>query len=147
MQSTVWLDYSTVADRIAEFRAKVSVSESGCWVWPTRIAPSGYGRIYHAGRDYLAHRVFYAAANGSAPVGLDIDHLCRNRRCVNPAHLEAVTRKVNLNRGLGTGPRKDSCVHGHSLADAYKDKRGGRKCRTCTMTRAAEQRARAKGIA
>ena len=135
------LDYIDVATRIVEFREKVALTETGCWEWPTRIAPNGYGRIYHAGRDYYAHRVFYTAEHGPVEPTLDIDHLCRNRRCVNPAHLEAVTRKVNLNRGAGTGPRKTHCIRGHSLADAYEDKRGGRQCRTCTMQRAAEKRA------
>lgn len=134
-------DYREAAARIIEYREKVIVGLGGCWNWPTRIAKNGYGRISHGNRDYLAHRVFYTAYKGLPDADLDIDHLCRNRRCVNPDHLEAVTRKVNLNRGLGTGPRKTHCVHGHSLEDAYQDKRGGRQCRTCTMNRAAEARA------
>ena len=74
----------------------------GCWIWRGRIAPNGYGRL---GSKY-AHRVMYELHVGPIPTGLDVDHLCRVRHCVNPRHLEPVTRSENLRRGKsGEAPK------------------------------------------
>lgn len=138
-------DYNEVRDRIIEFREKVTVVD-GCWKWGGKISRQrGYGYIYHRGREYVAHRVFYVALVGEVPPGLDLDHLCRNRWCVNPSHLEPVTRQVNLLRGRNRNREKTHCPVGHTLADAYIDGRGGRSCRACTLRRAAEARARRGG--
>jgi hypothetical protein len=135
-------DYVDVATRLAEFREKTEVTADGCWRWLGKVNKQrGYGYIYHAGREYVAHRVFYTALVGPPPAGLDLDHLCRNRWCVNPEHLEAVTRRVNLQRGVAARPKKTHCVVGHSLHDAYVDARGGRSCRPCTKARSAAVRA------
>lgn len=78
-----------------------------CWVWQLSITPNGYGQ--HAkpgGRGTTsAHRVYYEQERGPVPAGLDLDHLCRVRACVNPDHLEPVTRSENLRRGLGNGKK------------------------------------------
>lgn len=74
--------------------AMYAVNDNGCWVWTGRIE-NGYGRI----GARLAHRVFYVRANRSIPKGLELDHLCRERACVNPAHLEPVQKTVNIRRG------------------------------------------------
>lgn len=71
---------------------------TGCHVWK-RATANGYGRMFHNGRLRPAHRVFWEAVNGSIPTGKCLDHLCRNRRCVNPAHLEVVTQEENVHRG------------------------------------------------
>lgn len=70
-----------------------------CWVW-TAATTEGYGRFHLTGRTLvLAHRFSYETTVGPVPDGLDLDHVCRRRICINPAHLEPVTRQINLLRG------------------------------------------------
>lgn len=76
--------------------------ETGCWEWQKTLGSNGYGQAWHKHGKVAAHRLFYERYVGPIPDGLEIDHLCRNRKCVNPAHLEAVPRVVNLRRGSGT---------------------------------------------
>ena len=71
--------------------------ENGCWLWTGRVNKStGYGEQ----ANDLAHRLFYESLVGEIPAGLELDHLCRVHRCVNPSHLEAVTHRVNVLRGV-----------------------------------------------
>jgi len=70
-----------------------------CWTWSGGLRADGYGRFTFNGHRSMAHRFAYEMAKGPIPLGLDIDHLCRVRHCVNPHHLEAVTRRENLLRG------------------------------------------------
>ena|SRR5579885_311897 len=79
-------------------REKIAVNEDGCWLW-TGALSEGYGRQRVRDFVYLAHRLVYELLVEPIPEGFDIDHLCRVRRCVNPAHLEPVTRAENLRRG------------------------------------------------
>lgn len=81
-----------------------TVTDSGCWEWH-KIAADGYGRLYRDGKTRLAHRESYELHRGPIPTGLHIDHLCRNKGCVNPDHLEAVTLVENVMRGDGIGVR------------------------------------------
>lgn len=83
-----------------------NILENGCWEWTATVNVNGYGSTQLGGRKgkrVYAHRLSYEAYKGSIPEGLDLDHLCRNRKCVNPDHLEAVSRKINAHRG--DGPR------------------------------------------
>lgn len=74
------------------------VDEKGCWRWTGRHTTLGYGQLHVGGRDYLAHRLMYERDRGPIPSGLELDHLCRVRDCVNPAHLEAVSHAENIRR-------------------------------------------------
>jgi hypothetical protein len=103
----------------------------GCWPFTGTIALNGYGQLRIRQQLYLAHRVSFELAKGPVPAGLELDHLCRNRRCINPAHLEAVTTRENVMRGLVGG--RIACVNGHPYdqANTYRSPAGKRKCRTC----------------
>lgn len=86
-----------VADRLDKGR---QVDERGCWNWSGSHTPKGYGRISVSGKAAYTHRESYQLHVGPIPAGLHIDHLCRNRGCFNPDHLEAVTPGENIRRGL-----------------------------------------------
>jgi hypothetical protein len=73
-----------------------------CLIWPGGCTSDGYGETFVNGRVVYVHRIAYEGAFGPIPDGFEIDHLCRNRACCNPAHLEAVTRAVNTRRGKNT---------------------------------------------
>jgi len=118
-----------------------------CWVWTGTLSWQGYGHILIEGRMRRAHRVAYEMLIGPAPDGLDLDHLCRVRHCVNPAHLEAVTHQVNMLRGdtwAAANAAKTHCVHGHEFTEenTYITPQGGRSCRTCRRKRLVELRKR-----
>ena len=72
---------------------------TGCWVWQRAIKPEGYGYLNYQGKTTYAHRLFYERSRGPIEPGMDIDHLCRNRACVNPDHMEVVPRAINAQRG------------------------------------------------
>ena len=122
------------------FDEKVLPTPSGCWEWAGWHNHKGYGMFWFEGRDQPAHRVSYTLSVGEIPAGLDLDHLCRNRGCVNPAHLEPVTRGENLLRGDTFNARnaaKTECPKGHPYDDknTYTTRKGGRSCRTCHRER------------
>lgn len=110
--------------------------ETGCWEWQNATTV-GYGRLKFRGRLDMAHRVSYLLFVDDLVDGLVIDHLCSNRKCVNPAHLEQVTYGENARRAL----QLEYCHRGHPLADAYHQPRGGRACRECRRMRAVARRA------
>jgi len=111
---------------------------SGCWLW-TGYLTRGYGQFNIDGQMHRAHRLAYERLVGPIPESLDIDHICRIRNCVNPEHLEPVTRAENIRRGTtgqATGQRnqaKTHCTRGHPYSgdNLYTHPAGGRKCRAC----------------
>lgn len=116
------------------FWHRVNLTDS-CWLW-TGHAAGSYGRIRVDGVRVQAHRYAYAVIAGrSIPDGLQLDHLCRNRLCVNPDHLEPVTNRENCLRGISRPAlqaRQTECIHGHPLAgDNLRIRRGMRECVTC----------------
>ena len=117
------------------FWEKVDKSES-CWLWTGGLVKGGYGQYNLEGRCRQAHRLAYELAVGPIPDGLVIDHLCKNPRCVNPEHLEPVTRGENVLRGVGPtaeNARKSECKRGHPLTpeNLAPSKQGWRVCRAC----------------
>jgi hypothetical protein len=116
------------------FMAKVVLDENGCLVWTAQKTPAGYGRFQARSKNWLAHRWIYEQLVGPIPEGLTLDHLCRNRSCVNVEHLEAVTLRENCSRGEKA--RRTHCPHGHEYtpANTIWNKRGDlrhRECRRC----------------
>lgn len=92
---------------------------TGCRLWLGELNWDGYPRMYLAGKKVRVHRVAYELERGPIPEGLQLDHLCRVRSCINPAHLEPVTLKENLLRGVGFPARnvnKTVCLRGHPLS-------------------------------
>ena len=102
------------------FWSKVEPDESGCWLWAAGKDRDGYGGFRMGSGNTRAHRTAYQHLVGEIAAGLVIDHLCRVRSCVNPAHLEPVANKVNVLRGVGpcaVNAQKTHCIHGHELTD------------------------------
>lgn len=111
-----------------------------CWWWTATLSTGGYGQFWDGSRLIQAHRWSYEFFIGPILDGLQLDHLCRVRNCVNPSHLEPVTQKENLARGespSARGARKTHCPHGHEYAgyNLHISPRGGRLCRACNRAR------------
>ena len=123
---------------------------NGCWPWMGSVRKNGYGQIFPRdglGRLHYAHRMAYELSKESIPKGLVIDHLCRVRKCCNPAHLRVVTQRVNLLNGKtlqAANAARTECLRGHpfSKQNTYVDSLGKRCCRVCR--RAALRRFRAR---
>lgn len=119
-----------------------------CWLWTGAKNAGGYGIFTSGGKSGAAHKWLYQKEIGVVTAGLDLDHLCRVRHCVNLAHLEPVTRRENIMRGIGptlSGQRqraKTHCAHGHAFnnSNTYICKNGARKCNECHRIREEKRR-------
>jgi hypothetical protein len=140
-----------VIERMAKFIDASGPGWNGkgpCWNW-LGCKVQGYGRTAFKGGTERAHRVTYEVFVGPIPDGLFVDHLCANRACCNPDHLEAVTNHVNVLRGrAGWNMRcKTHCPRGHEYDDKntywYK---GGRTCRKCAVIKSQAWQARNKAV-
>ncbi len=136
---------------LARFMEKVDKQPAfGCWLWTAAVSKGGYGRFGVDGGVGYAHRWVYEHFIGLVPEGLDIDHLCRVRNCVNPDHLEPVTRGENIRRGRSHTREKTHCPKGHPYSGEnlvvhnLKNGKRCRKCRICLRKHAAEFFARRK---
>ena len=141
-------DLPTVMDRVTE---SVTIDpDTGCWVWNKSLERNGYARMSVGHKVEGVHRITYKERHGFIPDGFEIDHLCRNRACCNPDHLEAVEHRENLMRSPIAAARinseKAKCNRGHELSgdNLAIDALGYRSCRACSRIRTARHRARQK---
>ena len=132
----------------AFIESKVSIVPiTGCWMWMLAINPDGYGwaRMRGLKQHRLAHRVAYEAFVGPIPKGLQIDHVCRNRWCVNPSHLDPVTQTENFERGIRARGEDTHCRRGHEFTPENTRRQGKagmwRVCATCRRVAKAAWRA------
>ena len=127
--------YATVRERLEHYSMPEPMS--GCWLWVGGLNNKGYPKMGLHSKIVLAHRIAFEEFRGPIPDGLVLDHLCRTPVCINPWHLEAVTQRVNILRGVSPSVRyakRTHCEKGHEFTPentAYP-KVGARRCKTCS---------------
>ncbi len=128
------IDFNITIER---FLKKILIIKNGCWEFLYHFNQNGYGIFYFKNQTYLAHRFLYCYFNNGINNNLTLDHLCRNRACVNPNHLEQVTHRKNMIRGNCqsiVNANKMECIRGHpfDFSNTYINPcDGARQCRIC----------------
>lgn len=116
---------------LATFLSNIRRTDS-CWLWTGKTNGRGYGKLYYGGRTERAHRLSFKLFRHDIPDELVIDHLCNNKVCVNPEHLDAVTQQVNVGRYYAAKAPKPVCVNGHAMTYHNTYQYGNRKiCKEC----------------
>lgn len=128
-----------------------SAGEDACWPWKRPLDRDGYGQVHYLGSGFRAHRIAFCLSGLDIPEGHQIDHLCRNRACVNPKHLEPVLPRVNLIRGDRV-KKKTECKNGHAFTGATRvymvgdEVHTGNRCRICDADRRRKYQKDAKKV-
>lgn len=130
-----WRKYGDPLTRQRDWNNYFLVADTGCWEWQGTVTSSGYAKS----AGVFVHRLMYESHVAPIPDGYEVDHLCRNTSCVNPAHLEAVTPKVNKLRSTSpwaNNARKTHCDNGHAFTpDNIYVWQNRRHCKTCKRER------------
>lgn len=128
-------DYTFKPEDYQRFWTKVEIVDTNCWEWLGSCAGNGYGQVYMSNKHWKTHRLSYLFYYGYLDSELTIDHLCRNKKCVNPTHLELVTQRINNLRSdniTAINSRKTHCKRGHEFNETNtRIWKGGRFCRKC----------------
>lgn len=129
---------------------RCAINKKKCWVWTGAVSSGGYGNTSittnNVKRWVVVHRAVYTVRVGPVDPNLELDHLCRDRACCNPEHLEVVTSAVNTQRGNSPPAKnkaKDHCKHGHPFDKEntwVSPKSGRRRCKACDRVRRADKR-------
>ena len=143
MRTTGRYDIKPAVER---FWQKVDRSDMfGCWLWTGRLSPTGYGSMWVKPRTVYAHRLSYEINVGPIPYGMTIDHRCKVRHCVNPAHLAIETINENSRLTRSRNAEKVNCPANHPLD--YMNSNGGRECTVCRRAKSARDARRRRTFA